>query len=259
MPYLRHSAWSMRWSSGFLKSSWITLWSTYWTARSTFTRGTSSCSNCISDIVPVASWSSVWSMRSAIGSPGSSSPSTRCSRRIWRVRFSAIASMFPEVTLPMRVGPGEAGPYLGRRDGALPIRPAGGRPARGINQRDGGEAAATQLARAPARELRQVGGSATSGLGAQHAGQPAREGSGAQADRGVRGPRGGGRGAGATLGEGRRLLRGLRRLPAARRQPADPCGRAGARLSVDQQPAHRSDQALAAPRYGGEGDETGGG
>ena len=28
----------MRWSSGFLKSSWMTLWSTYWTARSTGSR-----------------------------------------------------------------------------------------------------------------------------------------------------------------------------------------------------------------------------
>ena len=66
----RQSAWSMRWSSGFLKSSWMTLWSTYWTARSTLTRGTSSCSNCISAIVPVASWSSVWSTRSEIAAPG---------------------------------------------------------------------------------------------------------------------------------------------------------------------------------------------
>src|SRR3954470_4821669 len=89
IPYLRQSAWSIRWSSGFLKSSWMTLWSTYWTARSTLTRGTSSCSNCISDIVPVASWRRVWSIRRAIGSPGSRSPSTRCSRSICRVRFSA--------------------------------------------------------------------------------------------------------------------------------------------------------------------------
>src|SRR4051812_43407554 len=80
----------MRWSSGFLKSSWMTLWSTYCTARSTFTRGTSSCSYCMNAIVPVASWSNVWSIFSEIGSPGSSSPSTRCSRRIWRVRFSPI-------------------------------------------------------------------------------------------------------------------------------------------------------------------------
>src|SRR5215211_4092395 len=100
MPYRRASAWSMRWSSGFLKSSWITLWSTYWTARSTFTRGTSSCSNCIIDIVPVASCSSVWSTRSEIGAPGVSSPSTRCSRRIWRVRFSAIRETYP----PRRTG-----------------------------------------------------------------------------------------------------------------------------------------------------------
>src|ERR687894_1312663 len=82
-------AWSIRWSSGFLKSSWMTLWSMYWTARSTCTRGTSSCSNCMHAIVPVASWSSVWSTRSEMGDPGSSSPSTRCSRRICRVRLSA--------------------------------------------------------------------------------------------------------------------------------------------------------------------------
>src|ERR687893_1235136 len=69
----------------------MTLWSMYCTARSTFTRGTSSCSNCMQAIVPVASWSKVWSIRSAIGSPGLRSPSTRCSLSIWRVRFSAIA------------------------------------------------------------------------------------------------------------------------------------------------------------------------
>src|SRR3954452_204869 len=67
----------------------MTLWSMYWTALSTFTRGTPSCSNCMQAIVPVASCSSVWSIRSEIGSPGSRSPSTRCSLRIWRVRFSA--------------------------------------------------------------------------------------------------------------------------------------------------------------------------
>src|ERR671914_658409 len=89
MPYLRAMAWSIRWSSGFLKSSWMTLWSMYWTARSTCTRGTSSCSNCMHAIVPVASWSSVWSTRSEMGDPGSSSPSTRCSRRICRLRLSA--------------------------------------------------------------------------------------------------------------------------------------------------------------------------
>src|SRR3954453_11079213 len=80
----------MRWSSGFLKSSWMTLWSTYWTARSTWKRSTSSCSNCMQAIVPVASWSSVWSTLSAIGSPAFRSPSTRCSSRVLRVRLAAI-------------------------------------------------------------------------------------------------------------------------------------------------------------------------
>src|SRR3954469_14613346 len=84
-------AWSIRWSSGFLKSSWTTLWSMYCTARLTRTRGTPSCSNCMNAIVPVASWSSVWSIFSEIGEPGSRSPSTRCSRRICLVRFSAIS------------------------------------------------------------------------------------------------------------------------------------------------------------------------
>src|SRR4051794_16168880 len=90
MPNLRAIACSMRWSSGFLKSSWMTLWSTYCTARSTCTRSTSSCSNCMHAIVPVASWRSVWSTLSAIGSPGSRSPSTRCSSRILRVRLAGI-------------------------------------------------------------------------------------------------------------------------------------------------------------------------
>src|SRR3954454_16312451 len=94
-PYLRQYAWSIRWSSGFLKSSATTLWSMYCTARETATRGTSSCSNCMKAIVPVASCSSVWSTRMPIGSPGLSSPSTRCSRRIRRVRFSAIVPRLP--------------------------------------------------------------------------------------------------------------------------------------------------------------------
>src|SRR4051794_24495347 len=85
----------MRWSSGFLKSSATTLWSMYCTARSTCTRGTSSCSNCMNAIVPVASCSSVWSTRMPIGSPGFRSPSTRCSLRIWRVRFSATGVLLP--------------------------------------------------------------------------------------------------------------------------------------------------------------------
>src|SRR4051812_3969931 len=85
----------MRWSSGFLWSSWTTLWSMYWTARPTLTRGTPSCSNCMNAIVPVASWSSVWSMRSAIGSPGLSSPSTRWSARIRRDSESATSCGLP--------------------------------------------------------------------------------------------------------------------------------------------------------------------
>src|SRR5919197_2061771 len=86
----------MRWSSGFLKSSATTLWSMYCTARSTATRGTSSCSNCMKAIVPVASWSNVWSTRMPIGRPGSRSPSTRCSLRIRRVRFSGTVEYLPD-------------------------------------------------------------------------------------------------------------------------------------------------------------------
>src|SRR4051812_21958174 len=88
----------MRWSSGFLKSSWMTLWSTYCTARSTCTRSTSSCSNCMHAIVPVASCRSVWSTLSAIGSPGFRSPSTRCSSRILRERLAAIGRESYSVT-----------------------------------------------------------------------------------------------------------------------------------------------------------------
>src|SRR3954453_3784050 len=91
-PNFRAMAWSIRWSSGFLKSSWTTLWSMYWTARLTRTRGTPSCSYCMKAIVPVASCSSVWSIRSEIGEPGSRSPSTRCSRRICLVTLSLIGS-----------------------------------------------------------------------------------------------------------------------------------------------------------------------
>src|SRR4051794_5446352 len=68
----------------------MTLWSTYCTARSTCTRSTSSCSNCMHAIVPVASCRSVWSTLSEIGSPGFRSPSTRGSSRILRVRLAGI-------------------------------------------------------------------------------------------------------------------------------------------------------------------------
>ncbi len=115
----------MRWSSGFLKSSWMTLWSMYWTARSTLTRGTSSCSYCMQAIVPVASWSSVWSTRSAIGEPGVSSPSTRWSFRIWRERFSGMC-----VGAPVWWGLKR---YLcsgGRRTSPVPWRAARRRPPR---------------------------------------------------------------------------------------------------------------------------------
>src|SRR5581483_1855197 len=57
-------------------------------------RGTPSSSNCMSAIVPVASWSNAWSIFSEMGEPGLSSPSARCSRRIWRVRFSATLPIF---------------------------------------------------------------------------------------------------------------------------------------------------------------------
>src|SRR5947209_17730305 len=46
-------------------------------------------------IVPVASCSRVWSTLRAIGLPGSSSPSTRCSFSIWRERFSGIGLILP--------------------------------------------------------------------------------------------------------------------------------------------------------------------
>src|SRR3954447_587690 len=62
----------------------------YWTARETETRGMPSCSNCMKAMVPVASCSRVWSTFSAIGVPGFSSPSARCSFRIWVVSESGI-------------------------------------------------------------------------------------------------------------------------------------------------------------------------
>src|SRR5918997_1689605 len=91
MPYLAANACKKRWSSGFLKSSWITLWSTYWTARGTCTRSTPIRSNCRQAMVPVASCSSVWSILSATSSPGSSEPLIMWSLRILVTRFSAIA------------------------------------------------------------------------------------------------------------------------------------------------------------------------
>src|SRR6266536_2027938 len=58
------------------------LWSTYWTTSGTRIRSTSSCSNSIQAMVPVASWRRTWSILYAIGSPGPSFPRTRCSSRI---------------------------------------------------------------------------------------------------------------------------------------------------------------------------------
>src|SRR5918998_2872717 len=91
MPYFAANACRKRWSSGFLKSSWMMLWSTYWTARGTCTRSTPIRSNCRQAMVPVASCSSVWSILSAPSSPGSGEPLIMWSLRILVTRFSAIA------------------------------------------------------------------------------------------------------------------------------------------------------------------------
>src|SRR5918998_3971990 len=91
MPYFAANACRKRWSSGFLKSSWMMLWSTYWTARGTCTRSTPIRSNCRQAIVPVASCKSVWSILKPTSSPGSSDPPTMWSLRILVTRFSAIA------------------------------------------------------------------------------------------------------------------------------------------------------------------------
>src|SRR5215212_6528655 len=91
MPYFAANACKKRWSSGFLWSSWMMLWSTYWTAKSTWTLSTPIRSNCKQAIVPVASCNSVWSILSPTSSPGSSEPLTMWSLRILVTRFSAIA------------------------------------------------------------------------------------------------------------------------------------------------------------------------
>src|SRR5215212_799662 len=85
----------------------MTLWSTYWTARSTSTLSTPILSNCRQAIVPVASCSSVWSILRPTSSPGSSEPLTMWSLRILATRFSAIAhhprgtsSLSPHSTQP---------------------------------------------------------------------------------------------------------------------------------------------------------------
>src|SRR5215208_5420558 len=98
MPYFAANACKKRWSSGFLWSSWMTLWSTYWTARSTSTLSTPIRSNCRQAIVPVASCSSVWSILRPTSSPGSSEPLTMWSLRILATRFSAIAHHLRETS-----------------------------------------------------------------------------------------------------------------------------------------------------------------
>src|SRR5215217_3540781 len=98
MPYFAAKACKKRWSSGFLWSSWMMLWSTYWTAKSTWILSTPIRSNCKQAIVPVASCNSVWSILSPTSSPGSSEPLTMWSLRILVTRLSAIAHHPRETT-----------------------------------------------------------------------------------------------------------------------------------------------------------------
>src|SRR5215210_4409017 len=98
MPYLAAKPCRKRWSSGFLKSSWMTLWSTYWTARSTSTLSTPIRSNCRQAIVPVASCSSVWSILRPASSPGAGEPLTMWSLRMLATRFAAIAHHLRETS-----------------------------------------------------------------------------------------------------------------------------------------------------------------
>src|SRR5919108_4508531 len=110
-PCLAAIAWRKRWSSGFLKSICRMLWSTYTTAVSTWTRSTPNPSNCIIAIVPVASCASVWSTRSPISVPGTSSPRTRCSSRIVRAREAIRLNYCGRGLLrPAVVGAGHARP-----------------------------------------------------------------------------------------------------------------------------------------------------
>src|SRR4051812_32466117 len=71
-----------------------TLWSTYVIASGTATRSTSSSSNCIPAMVPVASSSRIWSTSSSMSSPGTRRPLRRCdSSSLWvRVRRAATGA-----------------------------------------------------------------------------------------------------------------------------------------------------------------------
>ena len=67
------------WSSALRSSACSRLWSTYCTLTSVRARSRPIASSSSMTSVPVASWVRVWSMRSAISSPATGSPETRCS------------------------------------------------------------------------------------------------------------------------------------------------------------------------------------
>src|SRR5579875_3387158 len=79
-----------RWSAMLSSSVCSRLWSTYWAETSVRTLSRPSASSSSMTMVPVASWVSVWSIRSPISSPGVMSPQTRCEEMSFCVTVRAM-------------------------------------------------------------------------------------------------------------------------------------------------------------------------
>ena len=84
-----------RWSAMFRSSDWSRLWSTYCTDTSVRTRSRARASSSSITMVPVASWVSVWSIRSPISVPGVISPSARWDLISFCATFSPMRARLP--------------------------------------------------------------------------------------------------------------------------------------------------------------------
>ena len=90
MPNRRHAERRNAWSSALLLPDCSRLWSTYCTDTSVRARSRPIASSSSMTMVPVASWVSVWSIRSPISLPAVGSPSTRWSEISFRVSVATL-------------------------------------------------------------------------------------------------------------------------------------------------------------------------
>jgi len=115
IPNFRQALRRKRWSSGFLLSSWMRLWSTYWAESSVRARSSPMASSSSMTSVPVASWVRVWSIRRPISSPGIICPSSRCDSISFCATFRPTSvSLRSSVPGSLRRRPVPAPPESGR-------------------------------------------------------------------------------------------------------------------------------------------------